>query len=86
MSLRGLGSQLLTVGGSTVSSIFSPNSSHDRIIQKLRGVNLIIIDEDATCPLHFLGVIDRQCRIANSKNIPFGGAHLIIAGDMRQLK
>jgi hypothetical protein len=31
-----------------------------------------------------LGVIDKQCRIANGVNTPLGGA--IIAGDMRQLK
>jgi hypothetical protein len=33
-----------------------------------------------------LRVIDKQCRTANGVNTPLGGAHLIIAEDMRQQK
>jgi ATP-dependent exoDNAse (exonuclease V) alpha subunit len=52
----------------------------------MRGVKLLIIDEDSTNPLHCLGTIDQQLRIANGSNKPFGNAHVIYAGDMRQLK
>jgi hypothetical protein len=73
-------------GGRTLASMFCSKSNSENIIQKLRGVKVIIIDEDSTCPLHCLGTIDQQCRIANGINKPYGGAHTIMAGDMRQLK
>jgi hypothetical protein len=64
-------------GGPTLSGIFNTRSSStQRITEKLRGVKFVIMDEDSNAPL----------RIANDTDIPFGGAHLILAGDMRQLK
>jgi hypothetical protein len=74
-------------GGSTLSGIFNTRSSStQRITEKLKGVKLVIMDEDSNAPLHVLGTMDQQLRIANDTDIPFGGAHLILAGDMCQLK
>jgi hypothetical protein len=75
-------------GGSTLSGIFNTRSSSmQRITEKLKGgVKLVIMDEDSNATLHVLGTMDQQLRIANDTDIPFGGAHLILAGDMCQLK
>jgi hypothetical protein len=73
-------------GGSTVSSIFIAKSNAECIQRKLSGVKLVIIDEHSTMPLPSFGLMDQQLRVANKCEQPFGGAHLIIAGDMRQLK
>jgi hypothetical protein len=73
-------------GGSTVSSIFIAKANVECIQRKLSGVKLVIIDEHSTMPLNSFGLIDQQLRCANKCEEPFGGAHVIIAGDMRQLR
>ena len=57
-----------------------------KLEEEMRHRKVQIIDEISMVSLDMLSVIDRRCRDGKSNhNVPFGGMHVILAGDMYQL-
>lgn len=89
------GSAASNINGATIHSTFSINVNKDlntlsaqslHILQdKFSNCKFLIIDEMSLLGCTVLGKLDLRCRSAKANNRPFGGMHLILLGDLKQL-
>ena len=96
------GNAAFNIGGSTYHKVFSKNEFESKslitvkdIPQKLvhtlqtkgDGCKVLIIDEISLISLEQLYEIDIRCRVmTGATKKPFGGLHVVLAGDMYQMK
>ncbi len=87
------GVSAIKIRGQTIHSFFRfpPRLIQKQHIKRLRNKNLIksvdtiVIDEASMLRADLLDAIDYSLRLNRSKDIPFGGAQLVIFGDLFQL-
>jgi len=85
----------LNVGGQTIHSLFrippafiakdSLMTPGYKIAMLLRNIDAVVIDEISMVRADLMDAIDHRLRQARSNNLPFGGAQVIMFGDLYQL-
>lgn len=83
----------VNIDGDTIDSFmgFSPDEDSNRkplsasLVEKLRALKILLIDEVSMIRSDKLDAIDRRLRQARLINKPFGGVQVILAGDFCQL-
>jgi len=85
----------INVKGQTIHSFFQlplglicrdTISINNTVTEKIRGIDLLIIDEISMVRIDVLMGIDLLCRLAlDNQKVPFGGLQVVIIGDLYQL-
>ena len=57
----------------------------ERIVRRVRGATILIIDEVSMLSQNTLGVVEAVCREIRGSNRPFGGLQVLLVGDFFQL-
>ena len=91
------GSAALNVDGQTIHSLFrmdlepqdtkskSKVSTAPMVLDTLKAINVLIIDEISMVRADIMDMIDARLRLAKEKDIPYGGCQVIAFGDLYQL-
>lgn len=84
----------LNVGGQTLNSLFrlptdliQPNNVHlnGNVATLLRNIDMVVIDEISMVRVDMMEAIDILLRQARRNELPFGGAQIVMFGDVYQL-
>ncbi len=91
------GAAALNVNGQTIHSLFKldfePQDTHSKskvstnpaVLDVLRSIKMLIIDEISMVRADVMDMIDAKLRLANKNDLPFGGCQIIAFGDLYQL-
>jgi ATP-dependent DNA helicase PIF1 len=60
-------------------------SQNERVVNHVRGTNILIIDEVSMLSAPTLTMVEAVCRSVRSNTLPFGGLQVILVGDFFQL-
>ncbi|MDO8552529.1 MAG: PIF1 family DEAD/DEAH box helicase [bacterium] len=60
-------------------------TQNERVVRRVRGTSVLIIDEVSMLSATTLGMVDRVCREVRHKDAPFGGLQVVLVGDFFQL-
>lgn len=55
------------------------------VLKRIRGTDILVIDEMSMLPAYFLTNLDKICRMAKRSEKPFGGIQVVMVGDFLQL-
>ena len=91
------GAAALNIDGQTIHSLFrmdfEPQDTWIKskvrinpiILETLKAINVLIIDEVSMVRADIMDMIDARMKLAKGNNLPFGGCQVIVFGDLYQL-